>query len=71
MYFLQLELWQIAVIFAPLLIVFWAIWHASKQNFTNPTERFYWIVACSLLPVIGALLYIIFGIPRAKKSSKI
>ncbi len=68
MQLLQLELWQIAVLFSPLLIVFASILHVSKQNFKNPAERYYWIIACSLFPVIGALLYIFIGIPRTIKN---
>ncbi len=67
MHILQLELWQILVLFSPMLIIFWSLFDISKRTFQNPNEKFYWIVFCSLVPVIGTLIYIFFGIKRAKK----
>lgn len=65
---LQLELWQLAVVFSPLLIVFWSLWHISVRTFPTFQERYYWILFCSFVPVIGTLIYIIFGIRRSSKT---
>ncbi len=63
----QLEYWQIFLIFLPLLFVFWSLWDINKNTFKNPNEKYLWIFGCALLPVIGSIIYLIFGKKRTVK----
>ncbi len=69
MQILQLEPWQILLVFSPLIFVFWALWHISTRTFQSVNEKYYWIVFCGLVPVIGALIYVLFGIRRSTKTN--
>ncbi len=66
----QLELWQIALLFSPLLFIFWTLVSIQSRNFPSVQEKYYWLVFCSLVPIVGSLIYIIFGIKRSSKINK-
>ncbi len=64
------ETWQIIVfliaVTIPILPNLWSIWHAYYRRFDNPNERMAWLGLCVFVPVVGGLLYIIFGRKRAR-----
>ncbi len=65
---LNLPLWQIALLFLPIIPIFWCIYHAATHEFPAPAEKYLWVFGSALLPILGALLYILFGYKRAKKN---
>ncbi|MDR2726477.1 MAG: PLDc N-terminal domain-containing protein [Deltaproteobacteria bacterium] len=58
---------QLALCFAPALINLWAIWHAATRKFPSPIEQAVWIAAGMLVPVLGGLAYLCFGLRRSNK----
>lgn len=50
----------------PALLNLWAIWHAYKHEFANPAHKFLWMAAGVFLPVVGGLVYLLFGFRNAK-----
>ncbi len=63
----QLEYWQIAILFLPMLFVFWTLWHIAKHSFPTAAEKFYWIALCSLTSLLGCFIYLIWGMRRTIK----
>ncbi|THB70136.1 MAG: PLDc_N domain-containing protein [Desulfovibrio sp.] len=63
--------WQMGlyalVLLLPQMINLWAIWHAFNRLFNPPHERLIWVGVAVFLPVIGGLIYLIFGMKRGKK----
>ncbi len=52
----------------PILPNLWCIWHAYRSEFDNPATKVLWMAAGVFLPVIGGLMYLIFGMRRARKN---
>ncbi|MFH0810720.1 MAG: PLD nuclease N-terminal domain-containing protein [Pseudomonadota bacterium] len=49
----------------PMAVTFWAIVHVlTVARFKTPLSRFGWLAAVTLLPVLGAIAYLVAG--RAK-----
>jgi len=63
---LTLEPWQLVVLFAPALLNTWGIWHIFKHTFATQVERAVWLVVCVFLPVFGGIIYLFFGLRRAR-----
>lgn len=61
---LQLEIWQLALLFAPALLNLWGIWHAMRHEFPTPAERLVWVVVCIFLPILGGFVYLVAGRAR-------
>lgn len=59
--------WQILLLFSPLLLSFWSIWHVFFHKFPGKHEKLIWAYVTTFLPVAGGLVYIIFGRRRSKK----
>lgn len=51
----------------PILPNLWGIVHVYRREFSTPQERAAWLVALIILPVIGGLVYMLFGARRAVK----
>ena len=52
----------------PMTLTFWAIVHvAAVARFERPLARFGWLGVVTFLPVVGALLYLAAGRPKAAK----
>ncbi len=66
----QLELWQIALLFSPLLFIFWTLLNIQSRDFPSVQEKYYWLVFCSLVPILGSLIYLVFGLKRSTKIAK-
>lgn len=50
----------------PAALNLWAIWHAMKHDFPLEKERLLWILAGIFLPLLGGILYLLFGLRRSK-----
>lgn len=50
----------------PDILNLWAIWHAMNHAFPLEKERLLWILAGIFLPVLGGILYLLFGLRRSK-----
>ena len=48
----------------PILPNLWSIWHSYKHEFSTPMEKYGWMLAGVMLPVIGGLLYLLIGFRR-------
>ena len=48
----------------PILPNLWSIWHSYKHDFDTPMEKYGWMLAGVMLPVIGGVLYLLFGFRR-------
>jgi hypothetical protein len=53
----------------PILPNLWGIIHAARRDFPTPQERAAWLTALVILPVIGGLVYMFFGVRRAVKKN--
>lgn len=62
-------IWAIPFLILPILPNLWSIVHVYRHNFSTPQERAAWLVALIVLPVLGGLVYIFFGVRRTKKQS--
>ena len=61
-----LQWWQLALLFLPVLLNLWGIWHAYRHTFPTQPERLLWMLLSIFIPVLGGLLYLIFGLRRAR-----
>lgn len=50
----------------PAALNLWAIRHAMNHEFPLEKERLIWILAGIFLPVLGGILYLLFGLRRSK-----
>ncbi|MCG8531500.1 MAG: PLDc N-terminal domain-containing protein [Desulfovibrionales bacterium] len=48
----------------PILPNLWSIWHSYKHEFSTPMEKYGWMLAGVMLPIIGGLLYLLIGFRR-------
>ncbi len=51
----------------PILPNLWAIWHIFRCDFTTPQEKMAWLAAAVFLPVLGGIIYILWGRRRGQK----
>lgn len=58
---LSLEWWQIALLFLSALLNLWDIWHVFNHTFETSLEWVLWMVACVFVPVLGGMVYVLFG----------
>ncbi len=49
----------------PILFNLWSIRHAFKHDFPSEKEKKIWIRLATFLPVVGGLVYLLWGRPRA------
>ena len=58
---------QAGLIAMPLLNL-WAICHVARRNFPGgQQERILWIMPAVFIPVLGGIIYALFGMKRAQK----
>ena len=60
-------IWAIPLLLLHILPNLWSIWHVYRSQFETPQERAIWLVGLIVLPVIGGLGYILFGLRRTIK----
>lgn len=56
----------IFLLMLPAILNLWTIWHAMNHVFSQEKERLLWVLAGIFLPVLGGILYLIFGLKRSK-----
>ena len=57
----------IALLIPPLLNI-WAICHAAVRVFPNgPQERVWWVMLAVVIPFLGGIIYLLFGMKRSRK----
>ncbi len=66
MFFSDVPLSTFALLMLPAFINLWSIYHATRHTFPRENERALWLTACIFLPVLGGVLYLLFGLRRAR-----
>jgi len=66
MFFSDTSPFVFALLMLPAIINLWGISHAMRHTFPGENERVLWVVACIFLPILGGVLYLIFGLRRSK-----
>lgn len=66
MFFPDASLTTIILLMLPALINLWAIWHAMAHRFDLEKEKMLWILLAIFLPILGGLIYLLFGLRRSK-----
>ena len=59
------SLFWIFALSLPILPNLWCIWHAQRHTFPGPDEQKHWVRLGTFVPVLGGLLYVLFGWRRA------
>ncbi len=67
---LNLIIWSI-ILLIPIIPNLWSIWHIFKHDFQSPQDKMTWALIATFLPVIGGLLYIIWGRKKVIKGPKL
>ncbi len=63
----QLNFWQLALIFSPLLIVFFALLDLRSRRFEDYNKKVLWIFIITFLPIVGAMIYFVSGRKQSQK----
>ncbi len=66
----NLLLWGI-ILLLPILPNLWSIWHIFKNDFPTPQEKMTWIFVATFLPVIGGIIYVLWGRKKVIKGENI
>jgi hypothetical protein len=53
----------------PILPNLIAIWHSFHRQFPTPLERMLWFLLAIFVPVLGGIVYLIWGRKRGRKLS--
>lgn len=53
----------------PILPNLFAIWHSFHRQFPTPLERILWYLLAIFVPVLGGIIYLIWGRKRGHKLS--
>lgn len=51
----------------PILPNLWCIWHAYRSRFPTTVEKMAWVMVGIFFPVLGGLVYLLFGYKRSNK----
>lgn len=62
---MEMQWWHWAVLALPILPNLWSIWHVRSRNFASEQEKSLWFLLAVFVPVLGGLIYIVFGRRRA------
>ena len=58
---------QIGLAIPPLLNI-WAICHSALRVFPGgPQERVLWTILAAIIPFLGGIIYLLFGMKRSRK----
>lgn len=58
-----------ALAIIPILPNMWCIYHAFKREFPTPAEKMAWMGVGVFIPVVGGLIYLIWGRRRGHKTA--
>lgn len=53
--------WHTLIILLPMLPTFWSIWHIWNHSFITFQRKMLWLAFVVFVPVIGGLVYIVWG----------
>lgn len=53
--------WHVLIAVIPMLPNLWSIWDIWFHSFPTAEERMYWLLLVVFVPVIGGIIYILFG----------
>jgi hypothetical protein len=51
----------LVILILPMLLTFWAIRDVAYGQFPTLRAKYIWLVVVTLLPVVGALIYLVAG----------
>ena len=57
---------QAVLVLLPILPNLWSIWHAMRHDFPGEREKYLWTMAAVFLPLLGGMLYLLFGWRRSR-----
>ena len=57
---------QAALLLLPILPNLWSIWHAMRHDFPGEREKYLWTMTAVFLPLLGGMLYLLFGWRRSR-----
>ncbi len=60
--------WHWVVLALPILPNLWSIWHIRSRYFISEQEKSLWFILAVFIPVIGGIIYILFGRRKASKT---
>ncbi len=61
-----MQWWHFLVLTLPILPNLYSIWHVRRHYFSTEQEKSLWFLLCVFVPVIGGIIYIIFGRRKAR-----
>lgn len=53
--------WHLALAWLPMVPTFWSIWHIWNHSFPTFHKKMLWLILVVFLPVIGGIIYILWG----------
>ncbi len=59
--------WHWLILALPILPNFFALWHIRQRYFASEQEKSLWFLLSIFIPVLGGLIYLVFGLRRSKK----
>ncbi len=64
MFFSEVPMSTLLILMLPAVINLWGISHVIKRDYPNDGERNLWLLLCVGVPVIGGIVYFLFGRKR-------
>lgn len=58
--------WHIIIVLLPMAPTFWSIWDIWTHSFASYQKRVTWLIIVIFIPVIGGIIYLIFGWKQAR-----
>ncbi len=62
-----MDILKLLLLGLPAIVNLFGIWHAWNREFPTAQERLIWLGVCVFVPVLGGVVYLLFGLRRAKK----
>ena len=59
----------LGLVILPILPNFYAIWHSFHRQFPTSQEKMIWYFLAIFVPVLGGIIYVIWGRKRGSKES--
>ena len=59
----------LGLLLLPILPNCFAIWHCFHREFPTPLERMFWFLLAIFVPVLGGIVYLLWGRKRGVKPS--
>lgn len=62
--------WMIPLLLLPMLPTFWSIWDIWSHSFVSYNRKMAWLALAVFVPVLGGIIYILFGRKEARKGDR-